>query len=664
MSQLLALKDVSVGFQHGEKIVQVTNHLQLTIERGEVVCLVGESGSGKTITSLTVMRLIDYQNGKVLEGEVLLDGVNLLAQSSKELAKLRGNKIAMIFQEPMAALDPVYTIGQQLIETIVKHKQTTKKEAEAQALDLLKKVRIAEPSLRLKQYPHELSGGMLQRVMIAMAISCEPDLLIADEPTTALDVTTQAQVIELLKELKTELNMSILFITHDLGVAAQIADRMTVMYAGEMVEEGTVAELFSAPKHPYTKGLLQSIVKGDAVKGERLYSIPGSIPALDEELAGCRFHPRCPLATEKCKTDKPVWKKENGHSVLCWHAEDTQSLQFKSNQAPFKLKQTHIEPLIEVKGVKKHFSKQGGWFRSKKADVKAVDEVSFSIMKGETFGLVGESGCGKSTLGRMILQLEQPTAGEIFFQNENIHQLKGAALKKSRANRQVIFQDPQSSLNPRWKIGDIIGEPLRVQQSLKGSERRELVQTLMDKVGLNPNWYDRYPNEFSGGQRQRIGIARAISLNPAFIVADEAVSALDVSIQAQIINLLHELQAQLDLTYLFIGHGLHVVRHMSSRIGVMYLGKLVEVAPSEELFLRPAHHYTRLLIDSIPEVTTTRLQERNIISGDIPSPANPPSGCRFHTRCPFATQRCKEEEPQLQALSQDRQVACHYPMGS
>ncbi|MCS7462687.1 ABC transporter ATP-binding protein [Paenibacillus doosanensis] len=732
MNQLLDIQHLSVDFRTPKGVLTAITDVTLHMQPGETVCLVGESGSGKTITSKSVMRLVDFENGSIGGGSILLDGVDLTALPERELRALRGKKMAMVFQEPMAAFDPVFTIGSQIVESILEHEQVGKAEAWRRAVYLLGRVGIPEPELRMKQYPNELSGGMLQRAMIAMALACGPELLIADEPTTALDVTIQAQILHLLQELKQEFRMSILLITHDMGIAAEMADRIIVMYAGTVVEQATVYQLFEQPHHPYTRGLLQSITTMDSDRSGKLFSIEGSIPNLAEMPTGCRFHPRCPYATDRCAKDSPPLFHVNGRQSACWYAEELvrseawqasgaaagaagsaredgtaagRSLQetawldgapetaasSRSGAVPdpdaekinliFTNRSKLAPPLsaaeaftsdgaakergnlFEVQGLHKYYPLKKSLLSRPAAYIRAVDDVSFTIRKGETFGLVGESGSGKSTLGRLLLQLEKATQGSVLFQGTDLSALRAAGLQEARRNMQMIFQDPYGSVNPRWKVGDIITEPFRVHEaSLSGAEKRRRAEELLQAVGLNPAWHDRYPHEFSGGQRQRIGIARAIALRPQFILADEAVSALDVSVQAQIVNLMQDLQRRLDLTYLFIAHGLNIVRHISDRIGVMYLGKLVEIGPSEELFRHPAHHYTRGLISSIPAADPTRKREWISIQGEIPSPASPPAGCRFHTRCPAATAGCREAQPELTQVAPDHWAACHYPV--
>lgn len=687
MKQLLEIDNLSVQFRTNKGSITAIQDVSLTIGVGETICLVGESGSGKSVTSKSVMRLIDYENGHISGGQIILDGEDLTTLSQKDLRTLRGKKMAMVFQEPMAAFDPVFTIGSQITEVIIGHKQGNREQAWERAVYLLKRVGIPEPEIRMNQYPGELSGGMLQRAMIAMALTCSPQLLIADEPTTALDVTIQAQILHLLQELKEEFNMSILLITHDLGIAAEMADKIIVMYAGQIVEQASVGQLFANPHHPYTRGLLRSITTMDSNRSSRLFSIEGTIPHLSDLPSGCRFHPRCPYATERCVKDSPPLRSVNERLTACWYSEelveradwqqyagvvDTTGntkldtiIEAKTDQRLCDVAEREIstnDTLFEVKGLSKFYPVGKGTFRRSKSYIRAVENVSFSIKKGETFGLVGESGSGKSTLGRVLLQLEKATEGEVLFEGEDLSKLSSKGLQDVRRDMQVIFQDPYGSVNPRWRVGDIIGEPFDIHELLSKAEKRAKVEDLLELVGLNRSVYDRFPHEFSGGQRQRIGIARAIALNPKFILADEAVSALDVSVQAQIVNLMQDLQKKLGLTYLFIAHGLNIVRHLSDRIGVMYLGKLVEIAPSEELFLHPSHPYTKGLLSSIPSTDPSHKRAWIEIEGEIPSPANPPSGCRFHTRCPAATAKCKEEQPELVPIREGHWTACHYPL--
>ncbi|WP_289141384.1 ABC transporter ATP-binding protein [uncultured Brevibacillus sp.] len=676
MSQyLLEIKGLTVEFPTSEGSVTPVTDVSFHMDRGETVCLVGESGSGKTITSKAIMRLIDFERGRISQGTVKLDGEDLTTFPQSVLQSIRGKRVAMVFQEPMAAFDPVFTIGTQIVETIRRHEKQSAKEARVRAVELLERVGLPEPQLRFQQYPNEMSGGMLQRAMIAMALACGPELLIADEPTTALDVTIQAQILTLLRDLQAEYGMSILLITHDLGIAAEMADRMIVMYAGRIVEQAPTQKLFTKPKHPYTAGLLRSITTMDSDRSAALYTIEGTPPNAADFPAGCRFHPRCPLATDKCRTNAPPLVGAGDHEAACWYSDsltDGHDLgQLGSSIAEVVVGEERSadshppdpEPqlLFAVKGLTKHYPVRGS-FGQTKAVIHAVDNVSFAIREGETFGLVGESGSGKSTLGRVLIQLEKATAGSVLFRGEDLGRIEASRRRALQRDMQMIFQDPYGSVNPRWTVEKTIAEPLSVHSKISRADRRARVEELLELVGLNPTWADRYPHEFSGGQRQRIGIARAIALQPKFVLADEAVSALDVSVQAQIVNLMQELQNKLGLTYVFIAHGLNIVRHVSTRIGVMYLGNLVEIAPAEELFQHPAHPYTALLISSIPWPDPSRKREFPPISGEIPSPAAPPSGCRFHTRCPAASARCRELAPELLPIGNGRMVACHYPI--
>jgi peptide/nickel transport system ATP-binding protein len=577
----------------------------------------------------------------------------------------------MIFQEPMTSLNPVLTIGYQIMEPLTIHLGMNEAQARARAAELMRLVGISDGERRLNQYPHQFSGGMRQRVMIAIGLACNPKLLIADEPTTALDVTIQAQILQLMKDLSRELGIAMIIITHNLGVVARYADRVNVMYAARMVEQGTAEDVFARPRHPYTIGLMRSVPRLDRPRDSKLQTIEGLPPNLLDPPPGCRFAPRCAARIEACTADvPPLAEVEAGHRSACIRARELvergpQGIGLPEPQQapPATFKGAGGEPLVEVRGLTKHFvvSRGSRLLGEAPAVVRAVNDVDFTIAPGQTLGLVGESGCGKTTVGRLILRLEEATSGEVLFERENVNEAGRQALKRLRRKIQVIFQDPYSSLNPRMTVGQIIGEPLLVHGLADNRKAaRARVAELLDQVGLFPYMADRYPHELSGGQRQRVGIARALAMEPRFIVCDEPVSALDVSIQAQIINLLEDLQDRLELTYLFIAHDLAVVRHISDRVVVMYLGRVMEVAEREELYRNPRHPYTRALLSAapVPDPVAERAREHVIIPGEVPSPLNPPSGCVFRTRCPLATEECSVAVPELRRLGEDHHAAC------
>jgi peptide/nickel transport system ATP-binding protein len=668
---LLEVQDLHVRFETSRGTVRAVDGISYNVDRGEVVAIVGESGCGKSVSSLAIMRLLAANTARIPSGRILFEGRNLLALSDDDMRAMRGRDIAMIFQEPMTSLNPVLTIGQQIMEPLFIHLEMSEAQARARALELLRLVGITDGERRLEQYPHHLSGGMRQRVMIAIGLTCNPKLLIADEPTTALDVTIQAQILELMKDLSRRLDIALIIITHNLGVVARYADRVNVMYAARIIEQGTADDVFLRPCHPYTLGLMRSVPRLDMPRGQRLETIEGLPPDLRSPPAGCRFAPRCPYRVEICDRDPELREIAAGHRSACWRVNEIAAGTLVASNPPTKpaaapdlaASRTAAEPLLAVDHLHKYFAiKAGGLLSSKTATVKAVDDVSFSIAAGETLGLVGESGCGKTTVGRTILKLEEPTGGTIRFAGADITHSSAQEMREVRRKIQVIFQDPYSSLNPRMTVGQIIGEPLSVYRLVSNrKEERERVEALLGQVGLFSYMAERYPHELSGGQRQRIGIARALALEPSFIVCDEPVSALDVSIQGQIINLLEELQARLNLSFLFIAHDLAVVRHISDRVAVMYLGRLVEVADRDELYANPAHPYTKALLDAapIPDPMIERARAPRALKGEIPSPLTPPSGCVFHTRCPIADEECRREVPVARQLGPRHIVACH-----
>jgi peptide/nickel transport system ATP-binding protein len=668
---LLEVQDLHVRFETSRGTVRAVDGISYTVNRGEVVAIVGESGCGKSVSSLAIMRLL-AKTSRIPAGRILFEGRNLLDLSDDDMRSVRGRDISMIFQEPMTSLNPVLPIGEQIMEPLFIHLEMSEAQARARALELMRLVGITDGDRRLEQYPHHLSGGMRQRVMIAIGLACNPKLIIADEPTTALDVTIQAQILELMKDLSRRLDIALIIITHNLGVVARYADRVNVMYAARIIEQGTADDVFLRPCHPYAIGLMRSVPRLDMPRGQRLETIEGLPPDLRSPPAGCRFAPRCPHRIEVCERDPVLEEIGTGHRSACWRADEIAAGSLIPS-APLKLTATvapdaapaaaAAEPLLAVDRLHKYFAiKTGGILSSKSATVKAVDDVSFSIAAGETLGLVGESGCGKTTVGRTILRLEEATGGTIRFAGVDITHHSAQAMREVRRKIQVIFQDPYSSLNPRMTVGQIIGEPLGVYRLVSGrNEERERVETLLGQVGLFPYMAERYPHELSGGQRQRVGIARALALEPTFIVCDEPVSALDVSIQGQIINLLEDLQARLNLSFLFIAHDLAVVRHISDRVAVMYLGRLVEIADRDELYANPAHPYTKALLDAapIPDPLIERARAPRALKGEIPSPLTPPSGCVFHTRCPIVGEECRREVPQARQIGPRHVVACH-----
>jgi len=668
---LLDVQDLHVQFDTSRGVVHAVDGISYSVRRGEVVAIVGESGCGKSVSSLAIMGLLAKPAGRVTAGRILFEGRDLLTLSAEEMREIRGRDISMIFQEPMTSLNPVLSIGEQIMEPLFVHLKMDEAQARARALELLQLVGITDGERRLEQFPHQLSGGMRQRVMIAIGLACNPKLIIADEPTTALDVTIQAQILELMKDLSRRLNIALIVITHNLGVVARYADRVNVMYAAHIIERGTADDIFLSPRHPYTIGLMRSVPRLDLPRGMRLETIEGLPPDLRSPPTGCRFAPRCPYRIEACsKDDIPLHEIAPGHASACIRAGEiaagTLATEAPRIKAAGAAANGHDgKPLLVVEHLHKHFAVPAhgaGILSSRMVTVRAVDDVSFSIAPGETLGLVGESGCGKTTVGRTVLKLETPTEGTIAFDNIDITHREAREMRDMRRAIQVIFQDPYSSLNPRMTIGQIIGEPLRVYGMVKNrKQEQDRVAELLSQVGLFPYMAERYPHQLSGGQRQRVGIARALALEPRFIVCDEPVSALDVSIQGQIINLLEDLQERLKLSYLFIAHDLAVVRHISDRVAVMYLGRIAEVADRDELYARPLHPYTQALLDAapIPDPRVERARAPRALKGEIPSPLTPPSGCVFHTRCPLADEECRREVPKVRQIGPRHTVACH-----
>lgn len=664
----LQVSDLRTHIHTRRTTIDAVDGVSFSIRQGETVGLVGESGCGKSMVAMSIMQLLP-PGGRIVGGTISLDGRDLTTLPADAMRKVRGNEIAIVFQDPMTSLNPTMKIGEQIAESYCAHKGASKKQGLERAAEVLNLVGMPRPTERLSAYPHQLSGGLRQRTMIAMALACEPKILIADEPTTALDVTIQAQILRLLDDLKSRLNMGMLLITHDMGVIAERADRVLVMYAGRVVESSDTATLFGDMRHPYTEALLDSMPDLQTDRGRVLYSIPGTPPDLSHPPPGCRFAPRCRYAQERCHEVSPALEGEPAHQYACFYPVTTR----QSRSATLRvLTRTQTpesaegdKPLLTVDHIVKEFPITRGVLQRKVGSIKAVSDVSFAVARGETFGLVGESGCGKTTIGRLIAAYERPDSGTIVFDQHEVSRLKGKSLRRNRRDIQLIFQDPYSSLDPRMRIRSSLREPLAAQRIGTRDEQEARIHELLSEVGLARRSVSLYPHEFSGGQRQRIGIARALTLEPRLIVADEPVSALDVSIQSQVLNLLRRLQGERDLTYIVISHDLSVVRYVADRIGIMYLGKLVEIGPTAEVFTRPAHPYTLGLLNSVPEADplTARAKAAQVITGELPSAADPPSGCRFRTRCPLAQQLCAEQEPQPRSFDlAGHQAACHFPL--
>ncbi len=660
---LLVVENLRVRLDAGKTRVRAVDGVSFSIDPHETFALLGESGCGKSMTALSLMRLLP-EAGCIESGRILLDGQDLLGLPEIAMRSVRGKRIAMIFQEPMTSLNPVMTIGRQIAETLQRHTDLRGEAAQARVLELLDAVGIPDAGARYHDYPFQFSGGMKQRVMIAIALACEPDLLIADEPTTALDVTIQAQVLELLRRLQRERGMAVMLISHDLGVVAEMAQRVAVMYAGEIVEMAGREEFFANPQHPYTRKLFASL-PGAARRGQKLEIIRGSVPPLDREFSGCRFASRCDFAWQKCSDEVPVWSEvAPGHQVRCHLWESPEQAAHEAAEilpSPAIRQETRADrSLLEVADLKVHFPIHKGLFKRVAGHVRAVDGVSLAIHSGRTLALVGESGCGKTTVGKSILQLIRPTAGSVRFAGDELTRLKGAELRARRADFQIVFQDPYSSLDPRMRVADIIEEGMvALGAATSPADRQNSMDRLLQQVGLSPDSKYRYPHEFSGGQRQRIAIARALAVKPKLIVCDEPTSALDVSVQAQILNLLKGLQNELGLAYLFITHNLAVVEYFAHEVAVMYLGRIVERGTVEEVMQAPRHPYTRALLSAVPVVDATARREIIRLAGDLPSPANPPSGCHFHPRCPQAMDVCRQSYPAAIDFSATHSAGCY-----
>jgi len=661
---LLEINNLQTYFRTSGQPRKVVDDISLSLDSGRTLGLVGESGCGKSLTALSIMHLIP-RPGYVAGGEILFNGLDMTTMDPVKRRSMRGRNIAMIFQEPMTSLNPVLTVRTQLAEAVRRSEEgLSRDEQTARAVEALRLAEMPDPEQRVREYPHQLSGGMRQRVMIAMALACRPDLLIADEPTTALDVTVQARILDLLVDLQAKFGTAILFITHDLAVISHMAHRVAVMYAGKIVEKAPTATLFATPAHPYTERLLRCR-PSRTQRGHTLETITGIVPNPRDYSPGCRFCDRCPRAFDPCSTVPPATRLiAPDHEVACHLYDDAgEIVTHPPSTAPVKRldADAHPDVLLDARSVTKYFPIRKGVLKRVVGHVKAVDGVDLAIRRGSTVALVGESGCGKTTLGKTLIRLLPPTDGHITFEGRDLALMSEAELRDARREIQIVFQDPYASLNPRMMVQDIVAEGMRVHGiGADRADRRQQVRHLLADVGLKAEDMTAYPHEFSGGQRQRIGVARALAVNPKFIVLDEPTSALDVSIQAQILNLLADLQdrGEMRLTYLFITHDLGVVEYVADEVAVMYLGRIVEQAPTEVLFDSPLHPYTKALLAAIPQVGDDKTGPA-ALEGDVPSPINPPSGCHFHPRCPKAMDICRELYPEPNDPGSGRRVACH-----
>jgi peptide/nickel transport system ATP-binding protein len=663
---LLEVTDLRTEIVTRDGWVRPVDGVTFSVDEGEILGLVGESGSGKTMTGMSIMRLLP-PGGSITAGSIRFGGVELTALDAAGLRRLRGNDIALISQDPMTSLNPTRTIGSQLREAYRIHTGASFRAASIRAGEVLGLVGMPRPQERLHDFPHQLSGGMRQRAMIAIGLLCEPKLLIADEPTTALDVSIQAQILELIDSLRTRLSMAVMLITHDMGVIAGYADRVAVMYAGRVVEQADTPTLFADPRHRYTEALFESMPTMELDSRVRLAVIPGAPPKLTGMGSMCRFSPRCRFAEEDCRSADPVLQEaEPGHLHACLHPRRAESatLAAVAERGPAVAGAGADSLLLEVTNVSKLFRVRSRRPFQRAAAVHAVSGVSLGVHPRETLGIVGESGCGKTTMGRMMVGLERPTAGSVIFDGQDIGAMRSAEFRHHRRDLQMMFQDSWAALDPRMPVSSLVAEPLAAQHVGSRAERRAAVTELLDAVGLPGDAGGRYAHEFSGGQRQRIAMARALALRPRIIVADEPVSALDVSVQAQILNLMRSLQDRFGLTYVVISHDLSLLKYLADRIGVMYLGRLVELGTSAEVYGAPRHPYTAGLIESIPlpDPSSERAKASAGLGGELPSAIDPPSGCRFRTRCPLATDRCAQETPVLAASGGLHAVACHYPL--
>ena len=664
MTTLLKVHQLTTHIGSQSKPIKPVDGVSFNVEKGQTFALLGESGCGKSMTALSLLRLNPQPVSRIVSGKIELAGQDLLSLSEAEMEHIRGRRIAMIFQEPQSSLNPVLSVEQQIGEALQWHFDIQGQALQDRVIQLLSSVGIPDPEQRIKAYPHQLSGGMKQRVMIAIALAGEPELLIADEPTTALDVTIQAQILDLLKQIQRDTGMAILLISHDLAVVAQMADHVAVMYAGQIVETAPRDQFFKQVNHPYSQKLFEA-VPTEQKRQQQLTVIKGNVPTLDTVFKGCRFVERCDKAIGQCDSIQPQWYK-NGQSGVRCHLYDPNHDQAATSAGSKAITASALsvipveqKPILELEQLQVHFPIKKGFLQRVVGQVKAVDGVNLQLRQAETIALVGESGCGKTTVGKGILQLVPVTRGQVTYQDKVLNELSPRALKLERNALQIIFQDPYASMNPRMTVSQVIEEAMLVGPSIKtANERSNRIDALLERVGLDTKFKHRYPHEFSGGQRQRICIARALAAEPKILICDEPTSALDVSVQAQILNLLRELQQEFNLSYFFITHNISVVEYLAHRIAVMYLGRIVEQGSRDEILKSPKHPYTQALLAAVPRLEDDKDREIIRLEGELPSPANPPQGCHFHQRCPSAMPQCMTTYPEATQLTAEHEVRC------
>jgi peptide/nickel transport system ATP-binding protein len=668
---VLSVRALDVEYSTGDEPIKALRDIDLNVNKGETVGVAGESGSGKSTLAFAILQYLD-SNGRITNGEIQFDGRDLSELSTGQLRTVRGNQIAHVPQDPKKSLNPSLEVGEQISETIEYHMDVSSDEAHDRTIEILQKVGIQDPEYNAKQYPHQLSGGMQQRILVAMALSCDPDLLILDEPTTGLDVTTQSKILKLIDELKIEFDTGVIIITHNLSVLSKVADRICILYAGEILEKGAVSQIFSEPANPYTKRLLSAIP--ELKSNKQLAGIPGKIPDLSEVPDGCIFADRCEFADERCRSGSIEMEDISDgpqHMTRCirWEtigesATESGIRDTVEQEQPNENTSGTDRGLLEIKGLKKYYGSDTllNKFTGGNSKVKAVDGISLTINESEIVGLVGESGCGKSTLGKTILNLEDKTDGSIKYRGEEVGDLQAAADTPFHQECRIVFQNPHSSLNPAKTIRETLERPIKIFGDLTSEERARRAEDMIQRVKLDTNYLSRYPNELSGGELQRVAIARAFITNPSFVLLDEPLSALDVSVQADILELLLDLHEEYDTSYLFISHNLGIINYISDRIGVMYLGKMMEIGNKDDIFSPPYHPYTEALISNVPSADPESQSDEILLEGTVPSARDPPSGCAFNTRCPkYIDGRCEREDPELSQTSthSEHYIACH-----